>query len=154
MTFQLLDERSRVRHLLDSTITTYKHLLAAIANLVLEDKFMIDDFENSATHLLMHDPVSKRRSAAVPSNTDQLTHVWEATASLSSFASDKVSRGKFGLDFRFYNRKELMIFSQEQRDELIEFRKNRQGNNDRLKSRKKDKFNDSNKDSIKNLSLM
>ena len=75
VTFQLLDERSRVRHLLDSTITTYKHLLAAIANLVLEDKFMIDDFENSATHLLMHDPVSKRRSASGPSNTDQLTHV-------------------------------------------------------------------------------
>ena len=81
MTFQLPDERSRVRCLLNSIIITGEPLLAAIANLGLEDKGTIDDFEKAAVHLLMHDPVNKCKSASGPSNRGQLTHISESTAS-------------------------------------------------------------------------
>ena len=64
-----------------------------------------------------------------------------------------MSKVKTGVEFRFYKCKEFMNLSQEQRYELIEFRKKRQGKNDILKSRKKAMFNDSNKDSINISSL-
>ena len=47
-----------------------------------------------------------------------------------------------------------MSLSQEQRNELIEFRKKRQGNNYSVKSRKKARFNESNKDYINISSLI
>ena len=69
-------------------------LLAAIVNLGLEDKGMTDDFENASAHLLMCDSVAKRKSAAGPSNRDNITHVSEETVSVSSCVSNKVSKGK------------------------------------------------------------
>ena len=108
VTFQLPGERSRVRYLLDCVITTDASLLAAIDNLGLEAKGMIDDFENTAANLLMHGPVAKRKSVSGPSNIDQLTHVSEETARLSLSSSNKVSKCKTGVDFRFYKRKEFM----------------------------------------------
>ena len=70
VTFQLPDERSIVRCLLNSIITTDAPLLSAIANLGLEGKGMIDDFENTAPHLMMCDLVTKHKSASGPSNKD------------------------------------------------------------------------------------
>ena len=94
MTFQLPDERSWVRYLLDYIITAGAPLLAAIANLGLEDKGMNDDFEKTDSHLLMNDLVTKRKITSGPSNRDQPTHVSKATASISTYASDEVSKGK------------------------------------------------------------
>ena len=100
MTFQLPDERSTVRYLLDSIVTTDAPFLAAIDNLCLEDKDMIDNFEKASAHLLMYDPVAKRKSASGPSNRYNLDHVSEVTASESASASYKVSKGKTGVKFR------------------------------------------------------
>ena len=79
-------------------------MLAAIDNLGLEDKGMIDNFEKTVTRLLMCGPVVKRKSAPRPSNSDNLEHVSEATLSESSSASDKESKFKTGVEFRHYKR--------------------------------------------------
>ena len=46
---------------MDSIIASDTLLLAAISNLGLEDKGMIDDFEKASSHLLVHDLVVKRK---------------------------------------------------------------------------------------------
>ena len=88
--FQLPNERSRVRHLLDSIMTTDDLLLDTIANLGSEDKGTFDYFEQAAAHLLMCDPVAKRKSVSGPPNRDNITHVSEETVSASSSVAGKV----------------------------------------------------------------
>ena len=154
VTFQLPDERSRVRHLLDSIITTDVLLLAAIANLDIGDKGVINDFKKSSDHLLMHGPATKRKSASGIANKDNLYHVLEANASASLSVSVKASKGKTSVEFRHYKRVDFMILSKEQRDELDEFRKKYQGDDDSGKSRKKAMFDKFNKDSINISSLI
>ena len=73
--FQFPDERSRVRHLLDSITTMDAPLLATIAKLGLENKGVIDDFEKASTHLMMHDSLVKRKSVSGTANRDNLSHV-------------------------------------------------------------------------------
>ena len=65
-------------------------LLATVANLGLEEKGMIDDFEKAAVHLLVRIPVAKSESFPGNTNNDNLDHESEAEASASSFASRKV----------------------------------------------------------------
>ena len=116
--FYLPDERSRVRCLLDMIITTDAQLLDAIVNVGLKEKGMMDNFEKADAVLLMHDSIEKLKSVSRPSNRDNLSRVLEATVSASSSASNKLSKGKTGVEFRFYKCGEFMNLSQEQRDEL------------------------------------
>ena len=133
---------------MDSIITTNALLLDAIANLSLEDKGMIDDFEKSSAHLLMHELVAKRKSDFGTSNKDNVVHVSEANTSTSSSASGKVSKVKTGVEFRCCKRGKFMSLSKDQRDELAESRKRRQCNNESGKFRKKAKLDESNQDDI------
>ena len=72
--FQFPDERSRIRHLLDSIVTTDEPLLAATSNLGLEDKDMIYDFEKDSAHFFMRGPVAKCKSLSNNANNDDLDH--------------------------------------------------------------------------------
>lgn len=108
--FQLPDERSRVRRLLDSIMTTDTAILAAIANLGLEYRGMIDNLEKVAAHLLMHDPVAKLKSAYGNGNGYNVAHLSYAEVSVSLAASGKVSKGKTGVEIRYYKKSEFNFF--------------------------------------------
>ena len=117
--FQFPDERSRVRNLLDSITTIDSPLLSVTANLDLEEKGMIDYFEKDASHLLIRDPVAKRKSASGNVNEDNLAHVSETEAGENSTASGKASKKKTGSEIRCYEKAEFNKLSKEQKDKLI-----------------------------------
>ena len=82
-------------------------ILADIANLGLEEKGMIYNAEKAASHLLVHDPFAKHKSASDNGNGDNLDHASDAEARVSSAASGKVSKCKTGLEIRYYKQAEF-----------------------------------------------
>ena len=87
--FQFPEERSRIRFLFFSIVTTGTPLLVSIAKLGLEDKIMIDDFEKANAHPLARDSVAKIKSASDNTDKDDLDLVSEAEANARSTELEK-----------------------------------------------------------------
>ena len=77
--------------------------------------------EATAAHLLPYDPVAKKRSSGQKRNSTQISPVMET----SNPTSKKMSVGKTGVHLHYYRAAEYRALSQEQKDELREWRANK-----------------------------
>ena len=133
--YQLPNERTRVTYLLDNIQCADATLQAAIAA-VRQDKGpngMMNDFEAAVAYLLPSDPVARKRASATGTKRDQ-SQISDSTgeekrdtAEVSAATGAKPSRGKTGVEFRFYKLKEYQQLTKAQKDELREYRKGRGG---------------------------
>jgi hypothetical protein len=137
--YQLPNEHSRVGYLLDAIQSTDPSLQAAMA-LVRNDTGAdgkCNNFEATASYLLPHDPVAKKRTAKRP-------HGDVTTADVSAVDSPGIKSGigKIGVPLRFHTYKEYQQLTSDQKVELKEWRE-QQGTSrpkgDKRKSGKPDK---------------
>lgn len=140
--YQLPNERTRVTYLLDNIQCADATLQAAIAA-VRQDKAvggMMNDFEAAVSYLLPSDPVAKRRTAGAKRDQTQISDVSgeekTESAEVSAVSGTKPSRGKTGVEFRFYKKKEYDKLTREQKEELREHRSSR-GNGANVSADKK-----------------
>ena len=116
--FQLPNELSRVTYLLDAIENNDAPLQAAMA-LCRNDNGpdgKMNDFEATASFLLPHDPVAKKR----PTNSRAPANVSSTTTLPPS--GMKTGTGKSGVELRFHTREEYTTLNAEQRDELRQHR--------------------------------
>ena len=109
--YQLPNERTRVTYLLDAIKTNDPHLSAAIANVKADDgpAGKRSDFEACAAYLLPSDPVAQKRRS---NRREDHNISGAATMDLGE------TRGKTGVDFRYYEPEEYETLTAEQKDEL------------------------------------
>ena len=123
--FQLPNEHTRVTYLLDA-IQCNDAPLQAVMALVRNDTApggKMNDFEATASYLLPHDPVSKKRTSATKRGVAEISDTTAGDA--SSTSGGKPATGKTGVEFRFYERDEYKGLTDEQKEELREHRDNR-----------------------------
>jgi hypothetical protein len=123
--FQLPNEHTRVTYLLDAIHCNDAPLQAAMA-LVRNDTGpagKMNDFEATASYLLPHDPVSKKRTAGTKRGMAEISDTFGADT--SSTSAGKPASGRTGVEFRFYERAEYSQLTSEQKEELREHRSNR-----------------------------
>jgi hypothetical protein len=118
--YQLPNEHTRVGYLIDSTESNDAGLqaLGAIRN----DKGvagMRSNFESAVAHLLLMDPVTKRRSAGVKRGSADISNT---TADIAGFGA-KPGLGKTGVHLGYYKDTECYKLNKDQQDELREWRK-------------------------------
>ena len=121
--YQLPTEHTRVGYLLAGINCNDAGLQAAMASVQLDTgaNGLRNDFEATATHLLPYDPVAKKRSAS--HNKRGTAEISDATGiEISSFAA-KEGIGSSGVHLRYYKHGEYDTLSQEQKEELREWRK-------------------------------
>lgn len=118
--FQLPNENTRVTYLLDAIDCSDAPLQAAMA-LVRNDTGptgKMNDFEATASFILPHDPVAKKRNEA--------TKRGGTTANISDTTADdpetRSGIGKTGVELRFYEPAAYKLLPQDQKDELREHR--------------------------------
>lgn len=129
--FQLPNEHTRVTYLLDAIQCNDAPLQAAMA-LVRNDTEptgKMNDFEATASYLLPHDPVSKKRTAGTKRGVAEISDTSGAEA--SSTSAGKPASGKTGVEFRFYQREDYFKLTEDQKEELRLHRMNRGGKGDR-----------------------
>ena len=132
--YQLPNQFTRVTNLLDGIQCEFAPLQAAMA-LVRNDRTVgppagkMHDFEATASFIIPHDPVAKRRqegkkrgSAEISDTSGNPDHN-KPSASVSG-VSGKPGRGKTGVELRFYKRDEYRKLTPEQKMELKEYRAN------------------------------
>jgi hypothetical protein len=127
--YQLPNERTRVTYLLDNIQCSDATLQAAIAA-VRQDKGadgMMNDFEAAVAYLLPSDPVAKKRTSGQKRGqgliSDTTGDEQKESAEVSVVTGGKPARGKTGVEFRFYKKKEYEKLTTEQKEELREFRR-------------------------------
>ena len=132
--YQLPNELSRVTYLLDNIESMDPPLQAAMA-LVRNDNGptgKMHDFEATASFILPHDPVAKKRAQASTPTKRTNAEISDATVvkeSGGSSSNSKVRVGpKTGVEFRFHTKAEYKNLTQDQRAELKEFRDAREQN--------------------------
>lgn len=145
--FQLPNETTRVTFLLNGIECNDAPLQAAMA-LVRNDTGptgMMNDFEATAAFILPHDPVAKKRNETGkrgPAGAN-ISDVTGDDSGDGETTKKKNGIGRTGVEFRFYDRAAYRALSDEQKDELREYRdglKNGGGGN-----KKKVKFDNKNK---------
>lgn len=104
--------REQVLTLLASIETTESLLQAHIAQINGDPNGKGSDFEETATHLMLADPVEKHKSK----QTKKVT-----------ISSSLAGRGTTGVDLRWYPNAEFRKLSDDQRNELMEWRKTPEG---------------------------
>ena len=120
--FQLPNEYTRVGYLLDAIETSDAALQAAMA-LVRNDTNPTtgkrSDFEATATCLLPHDPVAKKRNTRGGGERQR-------GADISSIVTSTIKSGvgSTGVDLRYHKMSEYKKLTPEQKSELHEWRKN------------------------------
>jgi hypothetical protein len=122
--FQLPNEHTRVTYLLDGIQCNDAPLQAAMA-LVRNDTDptgKMNDFEATASYLLPHDPVSKKRTAGAKRGVAEIS---DTSGIEASSTAGKLAHGQTGVEFRFYERAEYSQLSDDQKAELREHRMNR-----------------------------
>jgi hypothetical protein len=127
VTFQLPNERTRVTYLLDAVQNSDPGLQAAMAQIRTDTDPLtgrMNDFEATASYLLPYDPVAKKRNAGAKRGVAAISDT-TATAEVSSLTTKtgaKVTKGKTGVEFRFYTHAEYQKITAPQRAELREWR--------------------------------
>jgi hypothetical protein len=123
--FQLPNEYTRVTFLLNGIDCNDAPLQAAMA-LVQNDTAVtgkMNDFEAMASFILPHDPVAKKRSESTKRGDNAGANISDTTADGDmDTGGAKVSTGRTGVEFRFYDKAAYSKLSSEQRDKLREYR--------------------------------
>lgn len=111
--YQLPNERTRVTHLLDAIRTSDPELQAALANIRADDsdEGKMNDFEAMAAYILPHDPVASKRSSSKRSLHE-----------ISAMDLGE-TKGKTGVEYRYYKPSDYSALSNDQKEELRIFRK-------------------------------
>ena len=132
--FQLPNEQTRVGYLMDAIGCNDAPLQAAMA-LVRNDPAKMNSFEETASFLLPHCPVAKKRTAG---SKRDIANISDLNASdekgsdkqvrFSGGKSPKRGIGKSGVHFRFYGLEEYKKLSRAQKEELKEYRDNLESN--------------------------
>ena len=114
--FQLPTEHTRVGYLIDNIHNPDPDLRAACASIRLNTNGMRSDFEAAVAFLLPVDPYSKKRG-----QDNKNPNVSDAHALKNK------STSKTGVDFRWYKPVEYKLLNKEQRAELYEWQKSKEG---------------------------
>jgi hypothetical protein len=125
VTFQLPHERTRVTYLLDAIQNSDPGLQAAMVQVQTDTDpatGRMNDFEATASYLLPYDPVAKKRNAGTKRGVATISDTTAEVSSLSTKSSAKVTKGKTGVEFRFYKGPEYAKLLSTQKEELKEWR--------------------------------
>jgi hypothetical protein len=128
--YQLPNELSRVTYLLDSIECMDPPLQAAMA-LVRNDSGpsgKMNDFEATASFILPHDPVARKRTQSATTGKRTNAEISEATAIKGTTGAKARVGPKTGVELRFHTKAEYKNLTQDQRAELKEFRDAREQN--------------------------
>ena len=101
--FQLPNQHTRVRHLLDAIECVDAKLQAAIANIENDKAGKRVDFESAVAFLLPSCPVSRKQQKTSKNNVREIS----ATTSGNSSFSSKSGIGQTGVHFRYYKPEEF-----------------------------------------------
>ena len=131
---QLPNARSRVIHLIDAIQCTDPALQAAIAHVKSNDTptGMMSDFEETAAYLLQFDPVSKKRPGNRTGGNRQ-QQIAGVDQSLVGDGQMKKNKGKTGVELRYHKPESYRLLSDEQKQELKEWRQNNPNKSKRKK---------------------
>ena len=122
MQYQLPNEHSRVGFLLEAIQCSDPRLHAAMASIKTDNGLegMRNNFEATAAHLLPYDPVAKKRSGGQKRGSAQISSVMDP----SPTTTKKPSIGKTGVHLHYYKTGEYRNLTNEQKEELKEWRAN------------------------------
>jgi len=140
--FQLPNERTRVTYLMDAIQCSDATLQAALAAIKMDNdpNGMRNDFELAATYLLPSCPVAKQRKTTGNFNANV------SAASGSGKTDLKDGIGSTGVRLGYHTGREYAKLSNEQRQELWEWRDKKGGKkNNKRKSENKEKNDDNSK---------
>ena len=120
--YQLPNEHSRVGFLLEAIQCSDPGLQAAMASIKTDNGLvgMRNNFEATAAHLLPYDPVAKKRSGGQKRGSAQISSVMDP----SPTTTKKPSIGKTGVHLRYYKTGEYRNLTNEQKEELKDWRAN------------------------------
>lgn len=118
--FQLPNDHTRVGYLLEAIQTSDAGLQAAMASVQTDNGVdgMRNNFEAAVAHLMPYDPVAKKRS-----NKRGGGEISDVDVSSITGNATKPSIGETGVHFRYYKKPEYKKLTEEQKDELREWRK-------------------------------
>ena len=118
--YQLPNEHSRIGFLLEAIQCSDPGLQAAMASIKTDNGLegMRNNFEATAAHLLPYDPVAKKRSGGQKRGSAQISSVMDH----SPTTTKKPSIGKTGVHLRYYKTGEYRNLTNEQKEELKEWR--------------------------------
>ena len=116
VSYQLPDEETRVRHLLNAMTSADPGLLSAVAFAKTSDEHQ-NDFEKTAACLLPCCPVAAKRAKAT-GNKRGHSDISALTADISAMDLKKRA-GETGVELRWCKHDEWRKLTQAQRDELI-----------------------------------
>ena len=120
--YQLPNEHSRVGFLLEVIQCSDPGIQAAMASIKTNNgpEGMRNNFEATAAHLLPYDPVAKKRSSGQKRGSAQISSVMDP----SPTTTKKLTIGKTGVHLRYYKTGEYRNLTNEQKEELKEWRAN------------------------------
>ena len=120
--YQLPNEDSRVGFLLEAIQCSDPGLQAAMASIKTDNgtEGMRNNFEATAAHLLPYDPVAKKRSSGQKRGSAQFSSVMDP----SPTTTKKPTIGKTGVHLHYYKTGEYRNLTNEQKEELKEWRAN------------------------------
>lgn len=141
VSFQVPNERTRVKHMIDNIQCADPELLSLLA-LVKNNDDLMSDFEAAATMILPACPVARRVKQTGKGN---------GSASIGSLETVlKEGRGTSGVEFRWHDKTEYSKLNEEQKVELREWRKSSdKGKGNSKKDGKKGKGTSPKKKSMK-----
>ena len=130
VTYQLPNEHSQVSYLLDAILCNDARLQATMASIKTDQAAtgMCNDFEASATHLLLYDPVQEKRvdqtggkhgSADISDATGEETNV--------SSIGTKKDTGSSGVPLKYHTKAEYDLLNKSQQSKLRDWRAGEQG---------------------------
>ena len=125
--FQLPNENTRVKYLLEAIVTSDAPLQAAMA-LVKNDTAAtgkMNDFESAAAFLLPEDPVAKRKTLDQKREIAEISGLEGVIGSTQGGGTTKASKGKTGVELRFYKQSEYGKLTDDQKMELKTWRMER-----------------------------
>ena len=123
---QLPNERQRVTYLIDNIECPDAPLQAAMAQVRTDSTANgpRNDFEQAVTIILPHDPVMRKRSSSGQKRKAEISSVDnDSTEAEVSGISSKPTVGRTGVEFRFYKSKDYKALTNDQKEELREYRK-------------------------------
>ena len=115
--FQLPTDHTRVGYLIDNIVNADPDLRAAIASVRIDTNGMRSNFETAVAFLLPVDPYSKHQGR----NKDKNPNISDANALRNK------STSKTGVDFRWHKPDEYKTLSKEQKSELYEWQRSKEG---------------------------
>lgn len=138
--YQLPNEHTRVRHLLDNIQCSDPDVKAALSSIRLDTtgpNAMRNNFELAVAFLLPVCPVARKRKEN-KGNQRGSAHI----SSVGANGGVKPSKGKSGVEFRYYKKSEYNKLSEDQKLELKEWRASQNGQSSSGTKRKTDNNDD------------